>query len=101
MLVAFAFASSSIVQRLSAPAFSHFMTLARRDFHGLLPRRGRWLKKSTLARVCDEVERLRARAIAARYRYLVDNFCDAARDLGLEPTVHPEQWMIAGQGRWR
>jgi hypothetical protein len=74
-------------------SFSHFMRLTRSDFLGLMPGRGRWVRKSTLARVCDEAERLRARAIAARNRYLVDNFCDAARDLGMNPTVQPEQWI--------
>jgi hypothetical protein len=82
----------------AASAFSHFMKLARNDFLWLLPGRGRWVKRRTIARVCDEVERLRARAIAARSRYLVDNFCDAARDLGMDPTVQPEQWISLGGG---
>jgi hypothetical protein len=81
-----------------ASAFSHFMKLARRDFLAWLPRRGRWVKKRTLVCVCDEVERLRARAIAARHRYLIDNFCDAARDLGMDPTVQPEQWISLDPG---
>lgn len=74
-------------------SFSHFMKLRRRDFLGFLPMRGRWATKELVKRICDEVERLRAPAIAARHRYLVDNFCDAARDLGLEPTVQVEGWI--------
>ena len=58
-----------------------------------MPGHGKWVRESTLARICAEAERLRARAIAARYRYLVDNFCDAARDLGMAPVVQPEQWI--------
>ena len=74
-------------------SFSYFMELSRRDFRWFLPRRGQSVFGSTLVRICDEVERLRARAIAARYRYLVDNFCDAARDLGLSPAVQVERWI--------
>ena len=46
-----------------------------------------------LARICSEAQRLRSRAIAARHRYLMDNFCDAARDLGIIPSVQPERWI--------
>lgn len=74
-------------------SFSHFMKLRRRDFIGLLPMRGRWATKALVTRICDEAERLRARAIAARHRYLVDNFCDAARDLGLDPAVQVDGWI--------
>ncbi|MBF6028442.1 toll/interleukin-1 receptor domain-containing protein [Pseudomonas sp. P115] len=76
-----------------ASSFSHFMQLRRRDFFGFIPMRGRWATKGLVARICDEVERLRAPAIAARYRYLVDNFCDAARDMGLDPSVQIEGWI--------
>jgi hypothetical protein len=74
-------------------SFSHFMKPARSDFLGPRPGRGAQVLDSTLTRVCDEAERLRARALAARYRYLVDNFCDAARDLGMNPSVQPERWI--------
>ena len=76
-----------------ASSFSHFMKLRRRDFVGLIPMRGRRATKGLVTRICDEVERLRAPAIAARYRYLVDNFCDAARDEGLDPAVQVEGWI--------
>jgi len=80
-------------QEDSASSFSHFFKLTWRDFMGFWPRRGGWVRRSTLARICDEAEKLRARAMAARNRYLVDNFCDAARDLGAEPAVQPESWI--------
>ncbi|CRM90437.1 hypothetical protein [Pseudomonas sp. 22 E 5] len=76
-----------------ASSFSHFMKLRRRDFVGFIPMRGRWATKGLVTRICDEVERLRAPAIAARHRYLVDNFCDAARDEGLDPSVQIEGWI--------
>jgi len=80
-----------------ASSFSHFMRLARSDFGlGLLIGRGRWVKKRALASICNEAERLRARAIAARYRYLIDNFCNAAEDLGLDAVVQPHQWISVG-----
>ena len=82
-----------------ASSFSHFMRLARRDFLGLglVMGQGRWVKKHALARICDEAERLRARAIAARYRYLIDNFCNAAEDLGLDAVVQPYQLISVGR----
>lgn len=76
-----------------ASSFSHFMKLRRRDFVGFIPMQGRWATKGLVTRICDEVERLRAPAIAARHRYLVDNFCDAARDEGLDPSVQIEGWI--------
>lgn len=75
-------------------AFSHFVKVARRDFWGPFLWRGRSVRQSLLTKLCNEAEQLRARAIAARYRYLVDNFCDAARDVGLNPAVQPEQWVL-------
>lgn len=77
-------------------AFSHFSRLSRGDFWGGILGKGRWVRRSAIARICNEAEKLRARAIASRYRYLVDNFCDAARDLGLDPSVQPTQWISIG-----
>jgi len=77
----------------STSAFSRFLQLQRSDFVLGFPRRGRWVRSETVGRICAEVERLRARAIAARHRYLIDNFCDACRDSGLSVRVQPEQWM--------
>lgn len=74
-------------------SFSHFMKLNRRDFVGFIPMRGRWAKKELVTRICDQVEGLRAPAIAARNRYLVDNFCDAARDEGFGPNIQVGGWI--------
>lgn len=74
-------------------SFSHFMKLDLRDFEGSSPGQGGEVREDTLVRICDAAERLRARAIAARYRYLTDNFCDAARDLRMTPVVQPEHWI--------
>lgn len=76
----------------SASAFSHFLKLGWLDFWGL-PWKGRFVRQRTVSRICTEIENLRARAMAARYRYLIDNFCDAARDLKLTAIVQPEQWV--------
>lgn len=51
------------------------------------------MRQRTLRRICDEAERLRARALAARYTSLVDNLCDAARDQGLQPIVQLDGWI--------
>lgn len=75
-------------------ALSHFEKLRRSDFRGGEPGRGRRIKKAAVARICDMAEGLRARAIAARYRYLIDNFCDAARDLGMDPAVQPDRCIL-------
>jgi len=74
-------------------SFSHFFKLKRSDFWAWRPGKGRYVTNSAISRICAEAERLRARAIAARHRYLVDNFCDAARDLGMSPAVQPERWI--------
>ena len=74
-------------------AFSHFLKLTRSDFLGYLPFRGQFMKRRCLERICDEAERLRARALAARHRYLVESFCDAARDLGINVSVQVEGWI--------
>ena len=47
-------------------AFSHFLKLSQSDFFGHISLRGQFLKRKTLSRICDEAERLRARALAAR-----------------------------------
>jgi hypothetical protein len=74
-------------------AFSYFHRMADTDFPRSKVGKGASLRKDALTAICDEAERLRARAIAARYRHLVDGFCDAARDLGLSPNVHPDRWI--------
>lgn len=85
----------------SASAFSHFLALRRSDFGWGLPGKGGRVRQNTLRRIYAETERLRARAIAARHRYLIDNFCDAARDLGMNPEVQPERWVALPRANGR
>jgi hypothetical protein len=77
----------------ASSALSEFFPLEAADFGGMILDKGRTIQAGALERICDAAERLRAKAIAARYRYLIDNFCDLARDKGLEPSVQPERWI--------
>jgi len=74
-------------------AFSHYVKLRATDFSGPTPGRGATIKQSTVDSICDLAEELRAEAMALRHAHLVDNFCDAARDLAFDPTVQPERWI--------
>lgn len=77
-----------------ASAFSHFHPLNAHDFEIAEPiAPASRLSAASLGEICRHAERLRARAIAARHRYLVDSFCDAARDHGLVPNVQPQRWI--------
>lgn len=51
------------------------------------------LREITLNDVCVRAESLRARALSARNRYLVDNFCDQARTLGHTPVVQSSRFI--------
>jgi hypothetical protein len=84
-----------------ASSFSHFMKLGPGDFSGSGVGRGEGATADLVSRICSQAERLRARAIAARNRYLMDNFCDAATDLGLTATVQPERWIALTQPNGR
>lgn len=77
-------------------AFSRFMKLEKLDFSGPSAGRGATIKDHVLKAICDRSEELRAQAIALRYAHLVDNFCDAARDIRLNPSVQPERWISVG-----
>jgi hypothetical protein len=80
----------------AAFAFSRFMKLEAVDFNGQSAGRGATIKDNVLRAICDRAEELRAQAIALRYTHLVDNFCDAARDINLNPAVQPERWISVG-----
>jgi hypothetical protein len=75
-------------------AFSFFHPLELGDFvgSGVISKEAR-LETATVSAICDHAEQLRARAIAARHAYLVDSFCDNARDRGFTPSVQPERWI--------
>lgn len=77
-------------QRSTAPAaFSQFFLLKKGAFEDgkLTLGPGARLKTTAIDRICAATESLRARALAARYRNLVDYFCDVARELGMTPVV--------------
>ncbi|MCJ8239508.1 toll/interleukin-1 receptor domain-containing protein [Peteryoungia algae] len=74
-------------------AFSHFVKLQVTDFSGPSPGRGGTITKKAVDQICNLAEELRAKAMALRHAHLVDNFCDAARDLRFNPSVQPERWI--------
>lgn len=74
-------------------AFSHFVSLQPSDFSGPSPGRGATITKGAIDAICKLAEELRAQAMALRHAHLVDNFCDAARDLAFVPSVQPERWI--------
>lgn len=80
-------------------SFNSFIKLAPKDFRmkslsrSGIPYTGKNITKKTLKNIVIKTEQLRARAISLRYKYLVDNFCDAARDAGYNPSVQIDQWI--------
>jgi TIR domain len=75
-------------------AFSQFLKLKEMDFLDGFPlgERARMTDESLKA-IIDSAESLRARALAARHRNLVDNFCDRAREEAIEVSVQPERFI--------
>jgi len=76
-------------------AFSEFVSLKAADFHGRfrIGEKAR-LTDATARAVVAKAESLRARALAARHRSLVDNFCDRARDAGAKSVaIQPERFI--------
>jgi hypothetical protein len=76
-------------------AFSDFRPLQVADFRGRKRTGpGTQLRDSAVADIITAAESLRARAIAARQRSLVDNFCDQARRKGVRYlAVQPERYI--------
>ncbi|AXJ90543.1 hypothetical protein DKP84_12320 [Acinetobacter pittii] len=80
-------------------SFNEFIKLAPKDFKMKslskrgIPYKGKTICRRSLRRIVDRTEQLRARAISLRYKYLVDNFCDAAKDAGYNPSVQIDQWI--------
>jgi hypothetical protein len=78
-----------------AAAFSKPFSLVETDFldpKNLLGAGGR-LRDVCLNKVAIEVESLRARALAARHAYLVQEFCAEAKAVGFAPCVQPERFI--------
>jgi hypothetical protein len=75
-------------------AFSEFLQLAPSDFvGGITTGADSSLILSQLTLVGPKVESLRARAMAARQRYLVDNFCDQAASLRQRTFVQSSRFI--------
>ena len=79
---------------LAAPsAFSRAVPLMADDFDGGTLGPNARLKTVTAERISVEVESLRARALAARYAYLLEEVCVEAKRLGLSPQVQPDRYI--------
>jgi hypothetical protein len=75
-------------------AFSEFRELRPEDFKdGIVTGPDARLQSTVAATIGPAVESLRARAMAARYRYLVDNFCDQALALNQQATVQSTRFI--------
>jgi hypothetical protein len=72
-------------------AFSRAVILGHSDFEKAATGVDSRLKESTVQSVVTETESLRARALAARYAYLVEEFCAEASSLGLSYHVQPQR----------
>lgn len=80
----------------AAAAFSRPFSLVETDFYdskNMLGASAR-LHDACLNKVAVEVESLRARALAARHAYLVQEFCAEAEAFGLAPHVQPERFIL-------
>lgn len=77
-------------------AFSRTFVLSDRDFDSPIDQLGATarLRDLCLERVAIEVESLRARALAARHTYLVNEFFSEALALGLLPQLQPERFIL-------
>ena len=80
----------------SAAAFSKPFTLSDSDFEVATDRLGATarLRGDCLNRVTIEVESLRARALAARHAYLVQEFFSEAVAAGHHPQVQPDRFIL-------
>jgi TIR domain-containing protein len=78
----------------AAAAFSRALTLASNDFVGddVVGHSAR-LHDDVAEKVVTEVESLRARALASRHTYLVQEFCGEATRLGLSPHMQPQRFI--------
>jgi hypothetical protein len=77
----------------AAAAFSRAIRLQDSDFHSATLGPDARLKDAVAQRMAVEAESLRARALAARYASLVEEFCVEARQFGLKPHIQPERFI--------
>jgi hypothetical protein len=78
----------------SGSALSSFIDLSSGMFNGDELGDNARLVADVIKRIVTEVEALRARALAARHRYLTDAFCDEARRRGFTVDVQPSRHII-------
>lgn len=77
-------------------AFSRIMPLQLVDFSGgVTVGKDAVLSDMILNEITVEVEALRARALAARYSYLVQEFCAEAASLGFPVVLQPQRFITA------
>lgn len=77
-------------------AFSHFIPLEEESY--ISNGDSKILKPKVLEEIVFKIEEKRARALASRYRYLVDNFCDQCDTLNIKNQIQPEGHIIVGKG---
>jgi hypothetical protein len=77
----------------AAAAFSRAVLLQNGDFQADSAGASARLQDAVAQKIVVEAESLRARALAARYTSLVEEFCFEARQCGLKPHVQPERFI--------
>ncbi|MCY4261247.1 MAG: toll/interleukin-1 receptor domain-containing protein [Rhodobacteraceae bacterium] len=75
-------------------ALNSFLPLKNSDFSGQKIDDEAQLVEGTVEKIAVKVESLRARALAARHRFLVDSFCKQARSLGFDIEVQPTRHLV-------
>lgn len=56
------------------------------------------LRSATIKDICSKAEAIRARALALRHAYIVDQFCDLCRDNGMPVNLHPQRYISSSKG---
>ena len=75
-------------------ALSEFLQLGADSFRaGKVTGKQAKLRKSSVDGICAKVESIRAKALAFRHAYLVDQFCDICRDNGIKVNLHPQRYI--------
>lgn len=77
-------------------AFCHLIHLEEEDY--TLDGDIKKLNPKAISVINSTIEEKRARALAARYRYLVDNFCDICSTIEVQSIVHLEKYIVVGKG---
>ena len=83
-----------------ASSLSSFHALSDKDFVAEQTGDNARLADSVARGIAVAAESLRARALAARHRYLINGFCDQANELGLKVDIQPSRHIVL-QGKKR